>query len=404
MEYKHFKNDCYNLYTVKTNKFNKIIIEVIFESIATKKNITFLTLLLNILTSSSKKYKTQKLFKRKLENLYNADITYDNYRVGKTIVSKISLEILNINENIINKAIEFIFDIIFNPNIDNNKFNKKIFDIKKEETLHNISISNETIAISYTNNKTKSLNINGYEEILNNIDNTKLYKYYIDFIENTKKSIYILGNIDINKVNKNITKYTKFNSINTYKYKYYTNNKTSKYKKIINNTKENIVLINIYNITNLNSFELNYVLPIYNLIFGSNNLTSKIYKTIRKDNKLSYKQSSDYLKYDKLIILSINIEAKNINKTLKLIKKVKREMKLNITNTELENAKKLIKTSLESINDDANKIIDNYIFKNIVDLKDYKTRINNFNKVSIKDIKSVDKKIKLILTYIGDTI
>lgn len=79
-------------------------------------------------------------------------------------------------------------------------------------------------------------------------------------------------------------------------------------------------------------------------------------------------------------------------------------MKQNITNTELENAKKLIKTSLESINDDANKIIDNYIFKNIVDLKDYKTRINNFNKVSIKDIKSVDKKIKLILTYIGDTI
>ena len=79
-------------------------------------------------------------------------------------------------------------------------------------------------------------------------------------------------------------------------------------------------------------------------------------------------------------------------------------MKLNITNTELENAKKLIKTSLESINDDANKIIDNYIFKNIVDLKDYKTRINNFNKVNIKDIKNVDKKIKLILTYIGDTI
>ena len=66
-----------------------------------------------------------------------------------------------------------------------------------------------------------------------------------------------------------------------------------------------------------------------------------------------------------------------------------------IKDEDLENAKKLILTNLNSSLDVPGRIIDNYIFKNLYDLDDLETRINNYKLVTKEDIIAFAKKIKI---------
>ena len=67
----------------------------------------------------------------------------------------------------------------------------------------------------------------------------------------------------------------------------------------------------------------------------------------------------------------------------------------NITEEELENAKKLITTTLNMSLDNPGKIVDNYIFKNLYGLDDLEKRIENYNNISKEDIIKFAKKVKL---------
>ena len=70
-------------------------------------------------------------------------------------------------------------------------------------------------------------------------------------------------------------------------------------------------------------------------------------------------------------------------------------VKGDISEEEIENAKKLITTSLNMSLDVPARIIDNYVFENLFGLEKIDVRINKYNKVNKKDIVEFAKKIKL---------
>ena len=67
----------------------------------------------------------------------------------------------------------------------------------------------------------------------------------------------------------------------------------------------------------------------------------------------------------------------------------------NISDEELENAKEIIKTTLNMSLDNPGRIIDNYIFKNLYGLDDIEVRIKMYNGVSKEEIINFAKKVKL---------
>ena len=67
----------------------------------------------------------------------------------------------------------------------------------------------------------------------------------------------------------------------------------------------------------------------------------------------------------------------------------------NITEEEIENAKKLITTTLNMAEDVPGRIIDNYIFKNLYGLDDLEVRIKKYNSITKKEIVDFAKKIKI---------
>ena len=89
----------------------------------------------------------------------------------------------------------------------------------------------------------------------------------------------------------------------------------------------------------------------------------------------------------------------NYEKALKLIKKSLKEMTINITDEEIENAKKSLSTSLNMIIDNPSSIINNYLFRNVANLKTVEERLEQLKNITVDQIKTYAKNVKINTVY-----
>lgn len=413
MKYECFENETYNLYTILTDKFKSVHMEVVFKTPTTKETITYLSLLGEILSENSLKYPSKKLFMRKSLDLYNANIYATTSRVGGLLLTNFCLDFLDpkyTDSQTKDESIELLFDMILNPNARDGEFDEATFERIKNRVAIAIDAIKEDPKQSsildafkaLSKDDVRSININGDSSILESITPRKLYKFYQEFLEKSPRDIYIIGNTDMKEINRIVRRFAKFKSITSIDESVYLPEyNISKALSVANQSElTQTNLVQIYSLKSLTEYERDYCLPLYNMIFGSGSLESKLYKKLRGENSLCYNVTSFYQKYDKNLIIHTAIDEANVKKTLKLIKEALTEMnKGKVTEEELENVKNLLITSLHLIFDSPNRLIDMYVFKNIVGLADIEERIDEFKKVSLKDLNLLAKKIKLVMTY-----
>lgn len=408
MIYKTYKRNSYNIYTIKTDKFKTCHMEIIFRNNITKEEITKRSLLTEILVENTSKYNTRRKMIIELENLYNSYFYGITNRVGSSILTAFCFDFINpklVNEKI-DEFIKFPLNAILNPNISNDEFDITTFEYIKERVKKDIEAIVEEpkkysiikLLENMCKNTESKININGYIEDLENINNSNLFDYYKEMIKHDFIDIYIIGNLDMDNVSKIIENNFKINILKSHKINYNIINKSIKIPKKIYDyypfSQENICIG--YNIENPTNFERNYVAHIFNNILGGGSLESKLYQTLRNENSLCYNCVSLYQKYDNLIILHTAISKENESTAIKLMKKAIDDIKKgNITTKEINNAKQLIITTINISLDVPGRIIDNYLFKNLYGLEDLDTRIQKYNKVTKQDIINFAKKIKL---------
>ena len=408
MIYKSYKRNSYNIYTIKTDKFKTCHMEIIFRNNITKEEITKRSLLTEILVENTSKYNTRRKMIIELENLYNSYFYSITNRVGSSILTSFCFDFINpklVNEKI-DEFIKFPLNAILNPNISNDEFDITTFEYIKERVKKDIEsivedpkkYSIRKLLENMCKNTESKININGYIEDLENINNSNLFDYYKEMIKHDFIDIYIIGNLDMDNVSKIIENNFKINILKSHKINYNIINKSIKIPKKIYDyypfSQENICIG--YNIENPTNFEKNYVAHIFNNILGGGSLESKLYQTLRNESSLCYNCVSLYQKYDNLIILHTAISKENENTAIKLMKKAIDDIKKgNITTKEINNAKRLIITTINISLDVPGRIIDNYLFKNLYGLEDLDTRIQKYNKVTKQDIMNFAKKIKL---------
>lgn len=408
MIYKTFKINTYNIYTIKTDKFKTCHMEIIFRNSIKKEDVTKRSLLTEMIVENTKKYNTRRKMSVELENLYNAYFYGITNRVGSSILTSFCFDFINpnlVNEKLDN-FIKFPLETILNPNINNNEFDITTFNYIKERVKKDIesivedpkNYSINKLLNRMCKNTESSININGYVEDLDLITNSNLYEYYCDMLKHDYIDIYIIGDIDMDKVSDIIKNNFKLNILKSHKVAYEVNNKSVKKERKIYEwypfSQENICIG--LNIKGMTSYEKNYVAHIYNMILGGGSLETKLYNRLRNENSLCYNCVSLYQKFDNLLILHTAVSNKNENVAIKLMKKALNDMvKGDISEEEIENAKKLITTSLNMSLDVPGRIIDNYVFENLFGLEKIDVRINKYNKVNKKDIVEFAKKIKL---------
>ncbi len=413
---KYIKKDLgsYNLHLINTDRFKTITIKVVFHTPIRKDEITKRTLLTDILLQSSFNYPTKRDLTIKAEDLYACDISANNQRVGNYILTSFNLQVLMdkyTEKDNLEKSIEFLSHIIFNPDIDNNGFKKdKIDFVKYDSTVrlnslkeHPSGYSSIRLGEVFDANSPFSYRIMGYLDDLEKIDEISLYETYINMINTDFVDIYVVGDFDNKEMLSTIKKYFKLKKIKKPKKDYILNNRKASSKRYF--VKEEIdyeqsslaIACPVYKLT---KYERDYALVLGNLIFGGT-ADSKLFKDVREANSLCYTIRSIFSKYDNMIVIKSGINRANYEKVLTLITKKLDEMKKGkFSEDDISNAKKEVINSLEVLQQDESSIIYNTMNTEILGLDDIDTRIEEIKKVKKSDIIKACKKVHMDTVFL----
>lgn len=414
MEYRKVSMRAYNLHMIKTDNFKRVYVEINFRKPIEKEDITYRNMLSDVLLDSNANYSDNRALAIEAEKNYDLIINSSNSRLGNYINSSYRMAALNekyTEKGSFEKSFDFFMDILFNPNVKRNEFETESFDIAKrtlESEIKSLKDNKRKYSVVrmleiMDKNSPISLRGAGYLEDLEKITQNSLYSYYKDMLNKDLIDIFVLGDIDFQKITMMFK--DKFN-INTIK-------KPKKELTYIQNTSRVIPqkLIEFDDVTqaklsigcklnNLTPFESKYVMVIYNMLLGEGS-DSKFFKDIREKKSLCYYINSSYTRIDNILIITSGIDRAKFNETVESIKiSMKEIVKGKFTDEEVEIAKNNVISTLNSITDSPSRIINSYYANEITGLDDLETRIEQYSKVAREDIINVSKKIKIDTIYL----
>ena len=404
----------YNLHFIKTDIFKTITMKVIFHTPIIKEDITKRNILSDILLQSTKEYKTRRDLTIKSEDLYAADIYTSNQRVGNYIMTSFILQTLNdkyTEENNFEESIKFLHEIIFNPDVEEEKFKEdKLELVKSNATLALNSIKEDAanyslIRMSEAYDKTSpiSYRMTGYLEDLDKITEENLYEYYERMLDNDYVDIFILGDINEKELLPIIKKYFKFKKVKKRKASYYLPNKKPRKRRLFakETTKNSQSKLAIAcPITKMTDYEKNYSLLLANIILGGTG-DSKLFKEVREENSLCYTIRSNYNRLDNLMVINAGIDNVNFDKAVELITKNVQDMKKGkFTDSDINVAKEFYKTSAESLMESPSRIINEVLTEEILGVEPLSERVRKIEKVTKKDIMRACKKINMDTVFL----
>ncbi len=414
MEYKVYDCKTYRIHTIKTDKFKNCSLEIMFRNELIKEEITANNVLVDTLMHSSKKYPKRRDVSIELENLYSTQIRGIVTRLGNSTMLSFVTDFLNpkyCDEGYLESVISLPFEMLLNPNVTNKEFDNRSFNIIKNRIKSDI-LSLKENASRYAFRRTlqnmddkspSSYYMVGYLEDLENITPTSLYDTYNNVLNNYVCDIYVIGNLDMDKVVSIIKDKFKIKTLKEKEIELYVDNKPRKKNLDIieKGNYEQDSFIMLYNLVNLTKRERDFVIHIYNIILGNGGLTSKLYKYLREENSLCYVVSSMYQKYDQLMMIYAGIDKKDKNKFIKLVNKALKEMEEgDFTLEDLENAKKAVISSIKMSEDSLGGIVNNYLFNDLDDLPLYDERIKEFKSITKEEVIMIAKKVKLNIIYL----
>jgi predicted Zn-dependent peptidase len=254
----------------------------------------------------------------------------------------------------------------------------------------------------------------GYTEDLKNINAQNLYEYYINLINKSKIDIFISGDISEGSIDnlKNNINLNKLNERNANYLVCETNVEKKKTNDKINLVEEKMQINQGKLVIGLDTYTKNtdasiinnpirkFATSVYNIILGGS-ANSKLFQNVREKESLAYTASSNYIRVKDLILIKAGIEIENYNKAVSLIKEQLEQIKKEeFSDEEVENAKKLIISTVESIPDSQDSEITYYFSQELssenISIDEY---INNIRKVSKKDVVLIANEIAINTIY-----
>lgn len=409
MEYKKIDMTSFNLHVIKTERFKTINFRVCLRDEIKKDEITLRNMLASFLTYSTDTYPTKRDIVLKAQDLYAVNVYTKSYRSGRFNMINFCMSMLNekyTEKGMLDSSIEFLADVIFNPNFKKQEEYDAAFEFlydSIETSMKGIKENPTTYSVirmleEMDKDMPYSYREFGYLEDLNNLNRETLMDYYDKVMKNSLVDVYVIGDVDVNQIETLLKKHLKFSTFKRPKQhqliehkKLPARSKTIKEQEDSNQSKLSIGC----KIGSLTEFERNYVLTIYNMILGGNS-ESKFFQIIREKHSLAYYVYSSLNKLDSLMIIKAGISSENFDKTVKLVKKLMKDIeKGKITDEDIETAKESYISLLKEIEDNENAIIETYLAKEILNLGDIEERKQEIMKVTKEDIIRVSKKVKI---------
>ncbi len=415
MEYKKIENNEYNIHVINSNRFKTMCIELVFTKEFNEKDIAYSNLLTGNMVYSTKKYNTKNKIAIAGEELYGARVSSSYSISGKCQSLSFSLGFLNpkyTEEKYLKESIDFLYEVIFNPNVKNEEFDNDFFDIIKKENIVKVnSIKDnpnsfagvEYSKIMYKGTPSYRGSIPTLEE-LDKVTPKNLYKFYKTLFEGTYRiNVIIAGEFEDESTILSLVE-NKLKNIKgskeklEFKIEHKYNDKLI--EKIDSLPYNQSKLYMGYRLNNLTMHEITHVLRVYNTILGTMN-DSLLFNIVREENSLCYSIGSYYSKYNPSLTIYAGINKTNYDKTVELIKKCVELMKDKKTIEKLiPFAKKTINTYLNNYYDDGRSQINYYFSSEFEYTEDIETIREKIESVTVDEIIALNDKISLSVIYL----
>lgn len=397
------------IHKIETNQFKTNLYAVFLATPLKRENVTKDALIAAVLRRGTKNIISQDKISKELEEMYGASFDCGIEKTGDNHIIKFYLEALNEEflpekEELTQKCINILLDIVTNPFVENNGFKQEYVDGEKEnlKQIINGKIDNKArysldrCIEEIFKGEPYGLYKYGYVEDLEKITPQNLYEYYKDLIKNCKIDIYYSGIFDNDNTEKIIEKRLQENNIESRNAEYVINNEmTEKKQKSETKTVEEsmdvtqgkLVLGLQIDDNNKNS---RFAASVYNAILGGG-ANSKLFQNVREKNSLAYTASSSYIRTKNVILVHCGIDIEKYEKALETIKEQIEDMKKgNFTDKDIEDAKKLIISSVKSISAEQDtEITYDYgqeLSNEHTTIKDYQQNIEQVKREQIVDI------------------
>lgn len=409
------------VHLIKNDNF-KTDFTVVFLTIPLEKeNITKNALIPAILRSGSRKYETYQRISEELEMLYGASFDCGIDKTGDNLVLKFYIESINDNylpqiNNNLEKVLEILLDIIFDPKVTNDEFDAEYIEIEKRNLEMIIKAQKDDkdqyaydrcINIMY-NNSGYGLSKYGNLEDLQTINPHNLYEQYKQLIDNAKIDIIISGDYDEEKILNYVETNGLIKKLNPRKEKininkYSTEIKDKKDKANEINEELDIVqgkLVIGLDILPNELGDFRFISILYNAIFG-NGVSSKLFQIVREKESLAYTAKSEYIAQKNNIFIRCGIECQNYEKATELIKKLLEDMKNGeFSEEDIKKAKDYILAGVDAINEEQDSqilfLFGQELTKMPLTIEEHK---NNIQKVTKEQIVEFANKIQLNTIY-----
>ncbi len=401
-------NNRVNLITDENKKFKTFTVSFYFHNELKEETASENSLLPYVLKAGSKNYPDMTAVSNALETLYGGLFDCSIRKKGEDQIIGLSYEFLSPSyvdeKDYLDNVWKFVYDMLFNPLLENGKFNCEYIEREKKNLIDYIdSLINDKK--EYANHRCteemcKGDNYAVFEygkkELVEKITPDALYNRYLEILENSRVEIFVMGNVDIEYFKTKIAEIDFKDKDVSYPWC-----DMKKEADAVNEVKESFD-VNQGKISMGFTYNTDdrYALSVFNSVFGSG-AHSKLFNNVREKLSLCYYAYSRVDSFKGIMKVNSGVEFENFKKAYdEILVQLKDVCDGNITDEELEASKKSVINSLKSLNDSLfsyeNYILNGLVKGEIIEIDEYIEKINSVTK---EDIMKVAKSVKLDTVY-----
>ena len=373
----------YTLHLIKTGKFKTNTIALKFLSPLERETITERSLLPFVLQKGSKKYSDERELRLKLDDLYGAKFSINSSKKGENHVITFVLDFPNERflpgeNNLVEQCLQFLYDILMNPNVSDRQFNERVVE-REKETLENkikaiidekIQYANIRLIDEMCKNEKYSIHSHGYLEDLPNISARSLYDTYERMINEDKLDIYVVGDFNQDEMKNQIESVFQLNRQSRHDVVQSTSVEPNEVEEVLEKQKVQQAKLHIGYRTGITYRDPDYfALQLFNGVFGGFP-HSKLFINVREKHSLAYYAASRLESNKGLLFVYSGIAPEQFEKAKDIILEQHEDIKNGqITEEELEQTKKMLIHQIKETVDRSGGIVELY----------YQQEINQFD-------------------------
>lgn len=320
-----------HLQVVPTDKFKTTQITIRFKSKLSEEKLNERSLLAAMMENCCAKYPSPGEMNEQLANMYGALFSVDSTRKGDLLLFSLTLTIvndrfLNGDTQLLAEGFEFLYDVLFEPLVENDMFVPSIVSLEKHHLMNYMAAMVEDkqdytvmrLQSLYFDNEAQAVPFYGTPEGIEPIEPDQLYRAYKDMLLNDEVVITVIGNVSENEVAPFIDAMPfpprVIQSINPFYHQSVGEIRAESETQPIVQSK----LAMIYQ-TNIYYGEMPYYpLLVFNGLFGGFP-HSKLFMNVRERESMAYYASSHIDAYRGNILVQAGIDAQNRDTVIQLI-------------------------------------------------------------------------------------